>query len=102
MFLLLLEEALWNEHREVSVAVSRFLEPAVKIALNVFPQLIAFRTEYDAAANWGVIHQFRFLNDIDIPAGKIFALRRNFRYKTFLLRHKRSYCSPLNNRKISL
>ncbi|MMZ68756.1 hypothetical protein D1872_314830 [compost metagenome] len=63
----------------------RLLEAAVKFRLDMFPDLIAVRLEYDAAANRRIIHQVRFFDHIDIPAGKILPLRGYFRYELFLL-----------------
>ncbi|MNH39040.1 hypothetical protein D3C79_1001590 [compost metagenome] len=85
MLLLLLEEALRNEDRKVSITMPRFLKSAIQIALNILPQLIALRPKYDTAANRRIIHKLCFFNNIYIPSREILALRRNFCYKLFVL-----------------
>ncbi|MNC40949.1 hypothetical protein D3C75_896920 [compost metagenome] len=51
MILLFLEKALWNEHREIGVAVAGSLKAAVHFLLDVLPDFVAFRFEDDTAAD---------------------------------------------------
>ncbi|MNJ45865.1 hypothetical protein D3C77_409770 [compost metagenome] len=85
MLFFLLEKALGNKEREVSVAMPCLLKPAVQFLLDMLPYFVTVRFEYDTAAHWRIIHQICFFNYIDIPAGKILSLRSNLRYELLLL-----------------
>src|SRR4029453_6444264 len=93
MLLFLLEKALWNKEREIGIAMTGFLKATIQIALDIFPKLITLRTEHDAAPYRRVIHKLCFFNNIYIPSGEIFALRRDFCNELFILRHVRLFPS---------
>jgi len=73
--LFLLEKALRHQHREIGVAVPRFLEALVEAGLDPLPEFVAVRLEHDATANRGVIHQVGLSDGVDVPPGKIHGLR---------------------------
>ncbi|MNP86225.1 hypothetical protein D3C76_1863300 [compost metagenome] len=68
MILFLLEKALRNKHREIGVTVTCSLQAAVHFLLDVLPDFVALRFEYDTAADRRIIHQVCFFDYINIPA----------------------------------
>ena len=65
----LLQKALGNEHREIGVLMSGFLEHAVERLLHLFPDGIAVGTNDHAALDGRVVGQFSGGNNVGVPAG---------------------------------
>ena len=72
VILFLLKKAFRNEHRQVDIFNACFLKSAVKFCSDVFPDCIACRLKYHAAFYRCISGEFRLLDDIRIPLGKIY------------------------------
>ena len=72
MVLLLLEQALGDEHGHGDVLVSVTLEHSVQLMLNVFPDGVAVRAHNEAALDTGVVHQLSLGAHIGEPLGEIY------------------------------
>lgn len=72
MVLLLLEQALGDEHGHGDVLVSVTLEHSVQLVLNVFPDGVAVRAHNEAALDTGVVHQLSLGAHIGEPLGEIY------------------------------
>ena len=79
----LLKKTLGNEHRHINVFMPRSFESRIEILLNIFPDRITVRSEYDASLDGRIVHEFRFKDDVRIPFSKIFVHRRYVFYKFF-------------------
>ena len=71
MILLLLEQALRDEHGQIHILHACLLEPPVQLLLDIFPDRITGRFNDHAAFYACVINQFRFLHHVRIPLGEI-------------------------------
>ena len=71
MVLLLLEQGLGNQHREIDVLVARLLEAAVQLALDVLPDGVAVGPVDEHALDGGVVDELRLFADVGVPLGKV-------------------------------
>ena len=70
---LLLQQALWDEQREVGVDVAGRLDAGVESGLHVLPEGIAIGTDDHAAANRGVVRELSLEDDVRVPARVVVA-----------------------------
>ena len=91
--LLLLEEALGDEHGHGHVLVAGFLEHPVQNLLNVFPDGPSVGPDHHAAPHRRIIDQLGFLHHVGIPAGKVLVHGGDGVHHLFLFGHKSS--SPI-------
>ena len=68
-----------NEQREISVAVTSGANHRVELALHVFPDAVAPRTNDHASAYVGSLSQFSCANHLLIPLRKIYGTARRDR-----------------------
>ena len=87
MILLLLKQALGNEHRKINVLHASLFETAVQLIADVLPDGITSRFDDHAAFYAGVIDQFCFSYHIRIPLGEIFFHGCDRFYKFLVLCH---------------
>jgi hypothetical protein len=71
MVLLLLQQRLRDQHREIHVLVAGLLEPPVQFRLDILPDGVAIGAVDEHTLDGGVVNQLRFLADVGIPLGKI-------------------------------
>ena len=72
VILLLLQQALGDEHRHIYVLVTGLLEAAVHITLHILPDSVAVGPDDHAAFNVAVVDQLGLLDYIRIPFSEIF------------------------------
>ena len=77
VLLLLHQEALGNEQREVRVHVAGRLEPRVEQPLDVFPDRVAVRPDDHAALDGRVVGQLGAADDVEIPAREVLGAGRD-------------------------
>ena len=72
MVLLLLEQGLRDQHRQVHVLVPRGLEAPVQLRLDILPQGVAVGPVDEHALHGGVVDQLRLLADVRVPLGEVY------------------------------
>lgn len=71
MLRLLQQQRFRNQHREIHILMTRFLEALVHFRLNALPNRVAVGTHDHAAANGRVVAQFRLEDNVGVPLGEI-------------------------------
>ena len=87
MILLLLEQALRNQARQVDILHSGLLEPAVQLILDVLPDRVSRRLDHHESLQLCVPGQICLLDYVRIPLGKVFLHRSDLFDKLLLIRH---------------
>ncbi len=85
MLRFLQQQAFRNQHREIHVLMTRFLEALVHFLLDALPDGVAVRANDHAAAHRRVIAQLRLEDDVRIPLREVLIARCDVGYKFLLL-----------------
>ena len=70
--LLLLQQALRDEHGQIHILVAGLLELLVQLSLDVLPDGVAIGAVDEHALDGGVVDQFRLLAHVGVPLGEVY------------------------------
>ena len=85
--LLLLQQGLRDQHRQVHVLMPRLLEPPVQLRLDVLPQGVAVGPVDEHALDRGIVDELRLFADVRVPLGEIHVPGRNGVHLSLILCH---------------
>ena len=94
MVLLLLKQALRDEHGQIHILVARLLEFLIQLMLDIFPDGIAVGAVDKHTLDGGVINQLRLFAHVGVPLGEI-RLHVGNLFNRFLVFFGHSVFSPL-------
>ena len=87
MVLLLLEQGLGDQNREIHVLMTGFLELLVQVCLDVLPDGVAIGTIDEHTLYRGIVDQFCLFADVSVPLSEIHVTGGNGVYLSLILCH---------------